>query len=765
MPLQLLQFRPGISRESTDYANEGGWYACDKIRFRSGLPEKLGGWVPYGSGTYLGTCRWISDWLSLSGYYLLAVGTNLKFYVQVGGQYYDITPIRQIDTLPANPFYPIYSTLSASISATATTLTVASGTSFNRVTPYVITIGSEQIYVPYASGTTLGTTANPCIRGYNGTTAAAHSSGDVVSSSWLVASDTGNGAAVDDFVTFANATAFGPYTAANLNKEFQIVAASSTYIAVDTGIQSTSATNGGGSFPVTAYYQITVGADFSFFGNGWGAGPWNGNHGWNTGYSGGGIYESLRLWSADNFGQDLFYNPRNGGIYFWPAGTCLNAGGQVIAASGYPEGRGVDITSATFATVAAISIVQGNTYEITFVGTTNFTLIGAASNTVGVTFVATGAGTGTGTVVDPSIPVVASYVFVTDERFVVAMGCNDPNAANPTQQDPMFLAWSDQENPQVWTPAITNQAGSNRFTYGSKLVTVMKQRQEILVWTDAALYSMQYVGAPYVYGFYVISNEITIVSPNAATTANNITYWMGQDKFYVYSGRVDTLPCALRQYIFDDINTQQWEQVTSGTNEKYNEVWWFYPSANSDVVDRYVVYNYLEKLWYYGQLNRTAWFDSHIIGNPLAATTASTGNIIVQHETGPDDGTTNPPSAIESYITSADFDLGEGNQFSFIRRIIPDVDFIGSTNTSPFVTMTVGGRDYPGQGDNVQTTDMTVAGVPSTTQTVAQVYNYTEQAWVRLRARQVNYTISSSELGVRWQAGVTRLDIQQDGRR
>ena len=293
----------------------------------------------------------------------------------------------------------------------------------------------------------------------------------------------------------------------------------------------------------------------------------------------------------------------------------------------------------------------------------------------------------------------------------------------------------------------------------------MKQRQEILVWTDAALYSMQFVGAPYVYGFYVISNEITIVSPNAATTANNITYWMGQDKFYAYSGRVDTLPCSLRQYIFDDINTQQWEQVTSGSNEKYNEVWWFYPSADSNVVNRYVIYNYLEKLWYYGNLERTAWLDSHVIGNPLAATTTAAGNIIVQHETGPDDGSVNPPAAISSYITSADFDLGEGNQFSFVRRVIPDMDFIGSSTDTPFVTMTIGGRDFPGQGSNTQSTNATISGTPTTTSTVAQVYDYTTEVWVRLRARQVNFTISSEDAGIRWQAGVTRLDIQPDGKR
>ena len=390
-----------------------------------------------------------------------------------------------------------------------------------------------------------------------------------------------------------------------------------------------------------------------------------------------------------------------------------------------------DAITAALNPVDAGDFAVGTTYVISKVGTTDFTLVGAADNEVGLTFVAAGAGSGTGQ---------ALYV----------------------EQDPMFIAWCDQEAPKVWYPTVTNTAGSYRLTYGSKIVTSERTRQEILVWTDSALYSMQYVGTPYIYTFNPISVDVTIVSQNAMTTATGITYWMGQDKFYAYSGRVDTLPCALRQYVFDDINTNQWDQVFAGTNEKYNEVWWFYPSADSVYNDRYVVYNYLEKLWHYGQLSRSAWLDSHIIGNPLG--TAS--NLLLEHEVGTDDGSTNPPSAMPAYIESADFDLGDGGyQFSFVKRLIPDMDFIGSSNTAPVATITLKARNYPGQGvaglSTMQNTGSTITGSEVST----QVYNYTQEVWIRIRGRQLVFRVESDQLGIKWQLGSPRLQIQPDGRR
>lgn len=756
--LQVLQLRPGVNREGTSYAGEGGWYACDKVRFRSGLPEKLGGWTPYSSNTYLGSCKLFVEWISLSNYYLLGLGTNLKFYILVGGEYFDITPIRYVSTLGTNAFYSMRATLSANISATDTILSTSNVTTanFTKLTPFVVKIDSEEIYVPYvdSGANTLGASGYPCVRGYNGTTATAHSSSTVVSSSWVVVNDPGNGATVDDFVTFANATGFNGFVAADINQEFQIKAQSSTYISFDIGIQSTVAAQGGGSTPATASYQISTGLAYTGYFNGWGAGPYGTGHAWNTGYNGVGIAEELRLWSASNFGQDLYFNVRNGGIYYWSAATQLSGGGQVT-------GRGVDITSNAFSSVLATDIIVGNLYEIRSVGTTNFTLIGAASNTVGIQFVATGVGSGTGVVFDPAIPSVATYIAVTDERYLACFGCNDAVNGSLTQ-DPMLIAWSDQENPQVWYPQVTNTAGNFRLAYGSRIITIEKTRQEILIWTDTALYSMQFLGPPYVYGFNPLSVDVTVVSQNAVATAAGVTYWMGDDKFYAYSGRVDTLPCALRQYIFDDINNNQLQLVCCGTNEKYNEIWWFYPSTDSVFNDRYVIYNYLEKLWYYGTLERSAWFDSHITGNPFGAV----DNLTVVHESGTDDGSVNPPAALNAYIESADFDLGEGGyQFSFVRRVIPDMDFIGSSNANPVVTMTLKARNYPGQGvaglSTMQNTASTITGAEVST----QVYNYTQEVWIRLRGRQLVFRVESDQLGIKWQLGTPRLMIQPDGRR
>ncbi len=694
MALQYLQFRPGVSRESTNLANSGGFYACQWARFRSGSPEKINGWSLPSTNTFLGECRDLIEWESLNSNYIVGVGTNLKFYLYIGGLYFNITPIRLSSNLAANPFYPIYSTLSAGISATATTISVTSGTSFAYVYPYVVRIGSEDIYVTSAAGTTL----SGCIRGYNGTTAATHSISSVVSSAYLVVASATNNAYVGDYVTFSGATTFGPYSTAVLNAEYIVASQTTNYITVYTGIQSTSATNGGGSAPVVAKYQIHIGQAIDTFGNGWGIGPWGTGLGWGTPYPVSVDTQEMRIWSSAVFGQNLVYNIKKGGVYYWDASTKLTPSGQVTS-------PGVDITSLP--------------------GT------------------------------DGQAPNVAARVFVTEERHIVVLGANDPYAAAPTAQDPLLIRWCSQEDPLTWTPAVTNTAGSQRLVYGSALITAEITRQETLIWSDTAVYSMRYLGPPYTFGFNTISNEITIASPNCVATANNITYWMGNSKFYVYSGRVDTLPCALRQYVFNDFNFVQSNQVYAGTNEKYNEVWWFYPSADSDYNNRYVIYNYLEKLWYYGDIDRTAWLDSHIQGTPWA----TYNGMLVQHESGTDDGSVNPPAAIPAYIESADFDIGEGDKFSAVKRVIPDVDFIGSTTTTPSVTMTVSTRNFPGQGLFLNDTPTNISGSKVTT----QVYDYTNQVFVRLRGRQVAFRIGSDGAGIKWQLGTPRLDIQPDG--
>lgn len=395
-------------------------------------------------------------------------------------------------------------------------------------------------------------------------------------------------------------------------------------------------------------------------------------------------------------------NVRNGGVYYWAANTGLTAAGAV-------DERAVNIED----------------------------LPGAD---------------------DGWRPSIASRVIVTDERHIVVLGTNDPLGTSPAAQDPLLVRWCEQEDPIIWEPTATNTAGFQRLTYGSRIVTAEKTRQEILIWTDMALYSMRYLGPPYTFGFNTLSAEINIASPNAVITANNITYWMGTDKFYAYSGRVDTLPCALRQYIFSDINLRQIEQIYAGGNEKFNEVWWFYPSSTSDQNDRYVIYNYLEKLWYYGNLSRSSWYDSHIRTYPLA----TEDGVIFYHEYGVDDAT-DPvnPAAIDCYIESADFDLGEGDQFSFIKRVIPDIDFIGSTVQTPAVTLDVSVRDFPGQGSFTHTD----AAPTAANKVSLQVYDYTKDIWVRLRGRQVAFKVGSNALGVQWQSGINRLEIQSDGRK
>jgi len=861
--------RPGVSRESTDLANEGGWYAGDKIRFRSGAPEKLGGWVLANPNYFLGVCRNLTEWVSLSNIILLGLGTNYKYYIDSNQTNYDITPIEKPFAAGTVSFDTIYGALSANISSSVTDIPVASSVPFSKVFPLVINIGGEDIYVQYVNNNTL----TGCTRGYNGTTAIAHTSGDNVRSSWIVLAATANASAIGNFVTVTNSAAFNAYAAADLNKNFQILAASADYVAFNTGIYPSSYQTGQGGASITAQFEFDIGPAYATLGAGWGAGIWNSmvyNAGLSTlsatinssvttitlasaasfpasgyvmidseivqyaGVAGNsltgctrgatsstatghmmgttvrqiaytyatpstsntfrywnypavtGVNIPLRLWSSDTFGQDLVYNIRDGEVFYWVASTNLSSAGVVTA-------RGVDITTLTIGGITA----------------------------------------------DGWAPKIAARVLVTDQRHVVALGTNDW-AISSSSQDPLLVRWCEQENPLIWEPTQTNTAGFQRLTYGSKIITAEKTREETLIFSDSAIYSMRYLGPPYTFGFNVVSNETTIASPNAVTTTNNITYWMGLDKFYVYSGRVDTLPCALRQYVFDDINTQQLDQVYSGSNEKYNEIWWWYCSAESNQINRYVIYNYLEKLWYYGQLDRTAWYDSHIRSHPIATTNAITelvvtagingtitgvaihrggcylntppspvsttsasgfgsgaqfsitytagvatavtilgggngyqdGDILyvlggspegltLYHEYGLDDGLTNPPSAIASYIESADFDIGDGDSFSFVKRIIPDVDFIGSTNATPSVSMTVSVRNYPGEGVFTSTN----SEISAANKVSMQVYNYTDQEWVRLRGRQVALTISSSDVGVKWQLGVPRIDIQPDGRR
>jgi len=714
MAIQKLAIQPGVYREGTAYSAEGRWFDGDKIRFRSGNAEKIGGWQRLSGSSYLGVARVLWNWNALAGTNYLGIGTNLKFYIENGGIYFDITPIRKtvnpmlgpVPPSTGNPFATAYNTLSAGIDATQATLTLTSAASFPS-TGGIIKIDSEEIFYNQVSGSDLvGLT-----RGYNGTTAVAHLTSAAVSCSTIVVTDINNGVTQDDFVTYSGVTGpFGGFTAANLNKEQQVLRyiSSSQYAINISGVFSTSAASGGGTVAIAAY-QETTGLDIYVVGLGWGAGPW-GAGGWGSSATVG-IGQQLRLWSADNYGQDLVLAPRGGALFYWEAAAGTAARAQYLSS------------------LASSSTVPGTAY-------TYQDFVPNATNEISASAL---------------------------QRFVICFGANPYDPTDPdTPFDPMLVRWSDQENPFLWVPDITNQSGEFRLSHGSYIVTSNPTRQENLIWTDSALYSMQYLGAPYVYGFNLLMDNLSIMSPNAAITANNVTYWMGRDKFYSYSGRVETLPCALRQYIFNDLNLDQAFQVFSGSNEAYNEVWWFYCSTGSTVVDKYVIYNYLENLWYYGSLNRTAWLDSPLRDYPMAA---SYDNRIIYHEVGTDDVSGTFPVPIYAYIQSADFDIGDGDHFAFIWRILPDINFNGSNVDMPSVNMEIKPRRNAGDAYSPADNPIVTSQDNYTSTRSYNIQQFTGQVYTRLRGRQMALRIESSNLGVAWQLGSVRADIKSDGRR
>jgi hypothetical protein len=639
MPLKKILFRPGVNRENTRYASEalgsvnsgtnaaGGWYESEKVRFRSGTPEKIGGWVRISDETYEGVCRSLWNWVTLTGANLVGVGTNLKFYIESGGSYNDITPIRASSTINNNPF-----TLTASTTVTVT--------------------------------------------------------------------DTAHGCVTGDFVTFSGATTIGGggtnVTAAVLNQEFQVtVVNANTYTIVISVTPNATAIAGspGGGASVIAAYQLNVGPEYAVPLIGWGAGPWGAGL-WGTG---GTSTSSLRLWSQSNFGEDLLINPRGGGLYYWDQTTGLNT-------------RAVLVSS----------------------------IMGADADT----------------------PLVVLSVFVSDaSRFVFAFGCDDYGSST---LNPMLIRWSDQESVLIWTPAPTNQAGSLQLSHGSEIVTSIQARQEIVVFTDSAIYSLQYVGPPVVWASQLLGDNVSIIGPNAVCLASGVVYWMGVDKFYKYDGRVQTLRCDLRQYIFSDINLTQASQVFAGTNEGFNEAWWFYCSAGSNTVDKYVVYNYLEDIWYYGTMARSAWLDSGLRNYPLGATYI---NNLVNHELGVDDNATATTTAISALIGSSEFDIDDGHNFGFIWRVLPDLTFRGSTSGTPQCTMTLIPFENSGSGATDPRSTAGTSNASIQRIATAPIEEFTGQVYIRVRGRQLIFQMESALIGTTWQLGAPRIDIKQDGRR
>ena len=696
MPLQKILFKPGVNKENTRYTTEGGWYECDKIRFRQGNPEILGGWEPFSASNYLGVCRSLWNWVLLDGTNVIGVGTNLKFYIEQGGLYYDVTPIR---------------------------LTTAAGD--------VTFVGD-------------GTTT-------------------------VTVTDTNHGCVTGDFVTFSGAT--GTY-ATTLNAQFQVtVLTANTYTISTSPTVIAAGATGGAS--VVGTYQINVGPAVPVPLTGWGAGTW-GQTGTTWG-NGGTSTSALRLWNQINYGEDLVYGPRGGGIYYWNAsngvttrGVLLNSlGGTVTFTSAsptvvtstilYTEGAAIQFAATT---ALPTGISAATTYYVFEVNGLTFKLLDSAGNAVNTS--STGTGVYVSLIVD--VPTVQNNMTVSDtSRFLIAFGCNDYGKA---ELDPMLIRWSAQDDVYNWTPDPTNQAGFVRVSHGSEIVTIVQTRQEVVVFTDSSIYSLQYLGPPYVWVPQLLGDNISIMSPNSAVIASGIVYWMGVDKFYSYDGRVQTLNCDLRRHIFQDLNQEQALQVFCGTNEGFNEVWWFYCSANSTTVDKYVIYNYLEKVWYYGTMERTAWLDSGLQPYPIAAkyASATTSGNLINHETGLNDNTTGTATAIDAYISSSEFDIGDGHNFGFVWRVLPDLTFENAestpTGTLPSVTMTLYGLANSGSG---VTSSAAQPVAKSSTYVITE--QFTGMIFTRMRGRQMIFKIGSNQVNTCWQLGAPRIDIRPDGRR
>ena len=823
MPLQKLQFRAGINREGTDYSNTGGWYDCNNVRFRSGFPEKIGGWTQVSPNQFLGHARSLWTWADTSGNVFIGLGTQLKYYIYQGGTYNDITPIYYptsgSDTL-TNPFtttnaspivtvtdgnyspnigdYVIFSGASAVggltlngeykitnvLSATQYQITAASNASSGATGGGTVTAQYE-----YPVGLDVYTAGNGWGTGPWGgvvtpvtVTLGSNPFAITSGSGTIVVTQTAHGLSTGNFVSFTGATAVGNIPASVLNDTFQItVTGTNTYTILTPGnntsnsnagtILLASSTTSGGGASVVALIQ-------------------SGTRGWNTAYSGtSGVGTQLRLWSNDNFGQDLVIAPRGGGIYYWQ-----------------------DVNGAS---TRAQSLV-------------------ALSNTAGFT--------------GSAIPTITFQIITSAvQQFVIAFGAQPYPLTGASNFNPMCVRWSDQANAYQWVPSVTNQAGNYTLSNGSYIVGARSTRQEILIWTDSALYSMQYVGAPYVWGFQLLMDNISTISPNCMVTVNNVTYWMGTDKFYTYTGTVQTLPCAVRQYVFQNINQYQNYQIFAGANEQFSEVWWFYCSitgpngtgtvANPNtIVDSYVIYNYLERNWSIGQMNRTAWYQTGINQYPIAAcyytncvctgsisgttltvsaiptvgalavgqtitgtgiapnttitaiisgsggvgtytvtpsqTVASTpiiatsGNgVLVNQENGTDDNSTAATLPIDAYVQSSDFEIGDGHNFGFVWRILPDVNFNGSSTTQPLVTMTVKPRQNSGSAYGVADNPQVISANNYATQSEYDIQQFTGQVYTRLRGRQMSFRIESNTVGTSWQLGVPRIDIRPDGRR
>ena len=643
MALTKLQFKPGVNRDRTNYSQEGGWWASDKIRFRQGFPEKIGGWEVETFDQYEGQARSLFTYVTLDGSILITIGTHKKIYVNAGTTLYDITPIRSTRTTP----------------------------------------DTNNCFATTDTSTTITVTI------------------------------TGHGASTGDYVTFSGSTAVGGVPAGELNTEHEITVLNSNTFTFTVTTAATSTVASGGGTGITAAFQISVGFATATAGYGWGTGTWARGT-WGSG-STVPFYFVPRLQFQDKFNNDLIFNVRDSDIYYW------------IYNTGFSN-RAVLLSS----------------------------IAGAVA-----------------------VPKQVGKIMFAPSGHLLALACTNYNAANSGNDylgayDPLLVRWSNVDatigpEPENWQPTPTNNAGFLRLKSGSRIITARSTRQETLIWTDFSLNSLQFLGTQEVFGLQELSSNVNIMGPNVVAEANNIIYWMGTDKFYAYSGRVDTLPCTLKQYIFDDINREQSDLFFAGTNNEYNEVVWFYVSESSQDIDRYVIYNHQEQIWYYGTLERTSWLDAGVTDFPIAVY----DGWVYAHEKGNDDGQPlgAAPQPISSYIESPDMDIGDGDKFILINRLIPDVNFTDSDSVNsvtgasltPEVDVTVGVRKFPGALP--ATSDVNGNSNTKPVITTATIDQYTNQIFLRARGRQMNFKIESDGIGVQWQLGYPRVDIREDGKR
>jgi len=774
MAISKIQFEPGINRDITTYSNKGGYYAGDKIRFASGYPEQIGGWINYSVGnTYVGIPRSLFCWVSTSDEALLAFGTTQKYYVEYNGLYRDITPSR--------------TSLTATLFAT--------------------TNGSRLVTVTVV----------------------------------------GHGCSTGTFISFTGSLIFNGVTISGDYEVIEVPTGNTLTISVATAATST----GTNATSLVVTFDINAGAGtYTTATSGWGIGPW-GNGGWGESSTSVSVTTGtqIQLWSQSNYGNDLLFSPRGSAIYWWTKdtigfseGVTLNSYANSIPKTTKTATFGSGVTTITVPDnigINAGAVVSGTGIPAGTYVTTSY--LGGTSVTLSAPTTAPSSGSYTFSYAGRFVPTNTNQIITSDiNQFAICIGSNpyDPTSFN-SNFNPMLVRWSDQSNPVEWVPETTNQSGEQILASGSYLVCARSTRQEVLIWSDSALYTMQYIGAPYIFSFQLLMDNISIISPNAAVTVNNVTYWMGVDKFYIYSGQVQTLPCTVWAYVFKSLNLTQGTQVVCGSNPGYDEVWWHYPSSGSLINDSYVIYNYVDNVWYFGTMNRTAWLATPLQMYPLSAhavqnsylsagitasdttinlvtaktyptsgtitidseqitytgndgynltgcargannTTAATHaqyasvtfyipNQIVYHEYGIDDLLLGPSNAVpvSSYVETSDFDIGDGESFAFVRRMLPDMSFDGSTASSPVVTMILNPRKDSGSAYTSPVPQPTVTGsVPSPTPpNVYPVEQFTGQIYTRVRGRQISFRIESNALGVAWQLGSMRFDVRPDGRR